>query len=33
MADSSVHDSDRKLDAYLDGLMERAEREAFERDM
>ena len=33
MSDSSAHDSDRKLDAYLDGLMETAERESFEREI
>ncbi len=33
MSDSSAHDTDRKLDAYLDGLMETAERESFEREI
>ena len=31
MPDGSAHDSERKLDAYLDGLMAQAERASFER--
>ena len=33
MPDGSAHDSERKLDAYLDGLMAQAERESFEREI
>lgn len=33
MPDGSAHDSEGKLDAYLDGLIEGAERESFEREI